>query len=48
MEAAEDLHRDDEAEDSSDPFYQRLNTILKEHGFDDSVEYLYAKFYDAK
>ena len=30
------------------PFYQRLNAILKEHGFDDFVEQLCAKFYDAK
>ena len=30
------------------PFYQRLNAILKEYGFDDSVEQLCAKFYDAK
>ena len=30
------------------PFYHRLNTILKEHGFDDFVEQLCAKFYDAK
>ena len=33
---------------AEDPFYQRLNAILKEHGFDDFVEQLCAKFYDAK
>ena len=33
---------------AGDPFYQRLNAILKEDGFDDFVEQLYAKFYDAK
>ena len=31
-----------------DPFYQRLNAILKEHGFHDFVEQLCAKFYDAR
>ena len=30
------------------PFYQRLNEILSEHGFDDFVEQLCAKFYDEK
>ena len=30
------------------PFYQRLNAILSEHGFDDFVEQLCAKFYDEK
>ena len=33
---------------AQNPFYQRLNAILSEHGFDDFVEQLYAKFYDAK
>ena len=33
---------------AEDPFYQRLNAILKEHGVDDFVEQPYAKFYDAK
>ena len=30
------------------PFYQRLNEILSEHGFDEFVEQLCAKFYDEK
>ena len=33
---------------AGDPFYQRLNAILKEHGCDDFVEQLCAKFYAAK
>ena len=33
---------------AGDLFYQRLNVILKEHGFDGFVEQLCAKFYDAR
>ena len=47
-EAAGDLHRDDGLRRAGNPFYQRLNAILKEDGFDDFVEQLCAKFYAAK
>jgi hypothetical protein len=30
---------------ASHPFYTRLNQLLREHGFDDSVEALWAGFY---